>query len=273
MYRSLIVLLCLVVPCGAETWVADFENVIEDQPDFFEFDGAYGPFQWEHLRPRNPPSGFQAPEGDYFSYLGLLDETSHLSQPATVYATDGYATINGGWFMMNPNVPIVLTFNSGQEDMAHVVLSTENPRGWEYVDIGNLPFRSVSFTGCSLWALAGLPITECINNPDLQAQNEVIADGIEFSFFNVEGDANDDGAVDLMDLNGVRNEFGASEPVYDANDDGLADLGDLNAVRNFFGTDVKVPAGAPQSVPEPASFVIASLAIAGLAITRFRRAK
>jgi hypothetical protein len=61
------------------------------------------------------------------------------------------------------------------------------------------------------------------------------------------GDADGDGAVDLEDLNLVRNNFGATgENVPgDANFDGVVDLEDLNAVRNHFGDGQ--PGGAPTS--------------------------
>jgi ELWxxDGT repeat protein len=52
------------------------------------------------------------------------------------------------------------------------------------------------------------------------------------------GDANVDGAVDLTDLNLVRNHFGETgDSPGDTNGDGVVDLTDLNAVRNNFGAD------------------------------------
>ncbi len=52
------------------------------------------------------------------------------------------------------------------------------------------------------------------------------------------GDANNDGQVDLTDLNLVRNNFGATgvNVPGDTNFDEIVDLVDLNAVRNYFGT-------------------------------------
>jgi len=55
------------------------------------------------------------------------------------------------------------------------------------------------------------------------------------------GDTNGDGAVDVTDLNALRNNFGAVEPVGGgvAGDsypfDGVVDINDLNSVRNHFG--------------------------------------
>jgi uncharacterized membrane protein len=66
------------------------------------------------------------------------------------------------------------------------------------------------------------------------------------------GDTNDDGIVDLNDLNNVRNNFGLSGDNVpgDTNGDGVIDLRDLNAVRNNFGRG-----GSP--VPEPSSLALA----------------
>jgi hypothetical protein len=79
------------------------------------------------------------------------------------------------------------------------------------------------------------------------------------------GDANDDGRVDLEDLNAVRNNFGAvgvGKPG-DANVDGLVDLTDLNLVRNHFGS----VQGA--AAPEPAGWALGLLgSVAALAWRR-----
>lgn len=57
------------------------------------------------------------------------------------------------------------------------------------------------------------------------------------------GDTNGDGAVNLVDLNNVRNNFGATGVgvLGDTNGDQTVDLVDLNAVRNNFGAAVPVP--------------------------------
>jgi hypothetical protein len=58
------------------------------------------------------------------------------------------------------------------------------------------------------------------------------------------GDTNDDGVVDLADLNNVRNNFGATGPdvLGDTDGNGVVDLTDLNAVRNNFGATRPAPA-------------------------------
>jgi len=77
----------------------------------------------------------------------------------------------------------------------------------------------------------------------------------------VDGDTNDDGVVDIVDLNNVRNNFGGTG-LGDANGDGSVDINDLNAVRNNFG------AGSPaQAVPEPGTLALAMIGL----IAAFRR--
>jgi hypothetical protein len=89
------------------------------------------------------------------------------------------------------------------------------------------------------------------------------------------GDANQDGVVDLEDLNAVRNHFGESgvEVAGDTNGDGLVDLVDLNNVRNHFGESAN-----PASVPEPSGLILTLvfLVVTVLALVRgarFSRAK
>lgn len=78
-----------------------------------------------------------------------------------------------------------------------------------------------------------------------------------------DGDTDNDGDVDLDDLNAVRNNFGTTgTPGSTAGDaypfDGEVNLDDLNAVRNNFGAT----AGA-NAVPEPGSFALLALAAFG----------
>jgi hypothetical protein len=86
------------------------------------------------------------------------------------------------------------------------------------------------------------------------------------------GDTNGDGAVNLNDLNNVRNFFGNSGAPGIPGDsfpfDGVVNLNDLNAVRNNFG------AGASSApVPEPSTFALATLLGASLAVAKRRRRK
>lgn len=86
----------------------------------------------------------------------------------------------------------------------------------------------------------------------------------------VAGDATGDGAVDLDDLNAVRNNFGAAGVgrAGDADGNGLVNLTDLNLVRNHFG------ASAGAVVPEPASWgLLAVTALSALLTRRRKRAR
>jgi len=88
-------------------------------------------------------------------------------------------------------------------------------------------------------------------------------EGILFNFSatavsDVLGDTNADGAVDLADLNNVRNNFGGADVGDTFPFDGVVDLEDLNAVRNNFG------AGVANAVPEPSSIGLGLLSASGL---------
>jgi len=79
------------------------------------------------------------------------------------------------------------------------------------------------------------------------------------------GDTNDDGVVDITDLNNVRNNFGGTG-LGDTDGNGGVDIVDLNNVRNNFG------AGEPiaSAVPEPATWVLALAGIAAAGLWRRR---
>lgn len=75
---------------------------------------------------------------------------------------------------------------------------------------------------------------EFLNDPDPDPDPDPLA-----------GDTNDDGVVDILDLNNVRNTFGARDEgaLGDTNGDSIVDIADLNNVRNNFGA-VRQPAAA-----------------------------
>lgn len=95
------------------------------------------------------------------------------------------------------------------------------------------------------------------------------------------GDTNYDDRVDLIDLNSVHNNFGASGEG-DSNQDGIVDLFDLNLVRNNFGREgfFSLPpeneVTASGTVPEPATvalLAIGSLGFLGLPHRKGRRSE
>jgi len=74
------------------------------------------------------------------------------------------------------------------------------------------------------------------------------------------GDTDNNGVVDLGDLNNVRNNFGGGG-LGDTNGDGVIDLGDLNNLRNNFGNSLAPPPGSALGalVPEPTSLAVLGL--------------
>ncbi len=90
-------------------------------------------------------------------------------------------------------------------------------------------------------------------------------DGVEFYLLKITaGDANFDGEVSLADLNRIGANFGQAGTwtAGDFNGDGQVTLVDLNALGANFGFDHTAAgaAGAPPSVPEPASGVVLVMA-------------
>lgn len=88
------------------------------------------------------------------------------------------------------------------------------------------------------------------------------------------GDATDDGVIDVNDLNAVRNNFGSGDgsdqtgiPGDSVPYDGFVDIDDLNVVRNNFGAGTS-------AVPEPTgrslAAIVASLAACGTIFRRFQ---
>jgi hypothetical protein len=126
------------------------------------------------------------------------------------------------------------------------------------VDSSNIAYNSARFGGPSSLASAGggalldnvLIQTAPSHNP---------------------GDTNNDGVVDLTDLNNVLNNFGVAGTGNPGDDDGsgTVDLTDLNNVLNNFG--ITYAAAALNVVPEPASLSLLAIGVTAL-LTRRRRA-
>lgn len=87
--------------------------------------------------------------------------------------------------------------------------------------------------------------------------NEAAGGEFSFGFRVLPGDIDRSGTVDLVDLNAVRNNFGAvaTSIFADPSGDGAIELGDLNAVRNNFGAlALPIPPG-PMTGGSPASAI------------------
>lgn len=88
----------------------------------------------------------------------------------------------------------------------------------------------------------------------------------------IPGDTNNDGLVNIDDLNAVLNNFGLGElggppiPGDAFPFDGRVSLDDLNLVHNFFGTSAETAA-----VPEPSTFTLALLMLLVVSVWRKRR--
>ncbi len=81
----------------------------------------------------------------------------------------------------------------------------------------------------------------------------------------IDGDINLDGVVDIFDVNDVSAHWGTFGPAGDANGDGIVDIFDVNLISSNWS----LPGGGSTAVPEPTTWILASLAaLAWIAPTR-----
>jgi hypothetical protein len=120
--------------------------------------------------------------------------------------------------------------------------------GWTGELLLSIPNPSVNPFEFFGWSIAALGNDFVIGAPYAEGGGRVyVIDGVPPR---IEGDANRDGIVNILDLNAVRNDLGLQKNGLgaDANRNGVIDIADLNAVRNHFGEGVV-------NAPEPATWL------------------
>ena len=139
-------------------------------------------------------------------------------------------------------------------------------------------YKAISYTGTLTTGLNGSIVLPAAANNVLYTMTTTIQDpgfiDIHRGFM---GDANDDGTVDVNDLNLVLSNLGTTTSLWTGgNFDGATtiDLTDLNDVLNNLGTSIgsgSAVVGSTSSAPEPTSLGILALGAAAL-IARRRKA-
>jgi hypothetical protein len=81
------------------------------------------------------------------------------------------------------------------------------------------------------------------------------------------GDVNDDGFVDIFDVNLVSSHWGETGPVGDANGDMTVDIFDVNLISANWSP---AGAGATVGVPEPTTGAMLALGLLCIVAARFR---
>jgi sialidase-1 len=81
------------------------------------------------------------------------------------------------------------------------------------------------------------------------------------------GDVNNDGFVDIFDVNVVSANWGTAGPAGDANGDGNVDIFDINLISSNWSPPAG--GGAESAVPEPATWI--SLMLSAMALVAYRR--
>lgn len=163
---------------------------------------------------------------------------------------------------------VTVDFVEGGGNVSLTLLDSTD--GLETVVFNDLFVAGLSFTGSARAAFAartgGAADHHDIDNVAIDWDAQVVT--------GQDGDTDDDGDVDLDDLNGVRNNFGAlgaSDGSLDGDAfpfDGTVDLDDLNGVRNNFGA-----VGGANAVPEPGSLALAAMTAIGLGFVARRRGR
>lgn len=81
----------------------------------------------------------------------------------------------------------------------------------------------------------------------------------------LQGDVNFDGVVNIFDINLVSSHWNEGGPAGDANGDAVVNIFDINLISSHWNESVP---GSATAVPEPASYVLAGMALVGLFVMR-----
>jgi len=184
------------------------------------------------------------------SYIDPIHEYDHSGAP------DGGFAITGGYVYRGGAMPFL--------DGTYFFADYISDQVWTFRYDGETKTEFQNRTN-SIHPTAG--VVDRISSFGEDASGElymVSLAGDVFKLVPLWGDVDDNGVVDLVDLNNVRNNFGAAGGPGDTNLDGIVDIVDLNNVRNGFG------ASRALGVPEPSSWSLALLLLCATPLTRRR---
>jgi len=219
-----------------------------------ESSGGNQPF--DNLQPSLGLHYLIATQGNFPSPLDSPDNETFLGEVtlfAGNFAPRGWALAEGQLLPISQNQALFSLLGTSYGGDGQVTFALPDLRGRTALHAGSGPWELGEFVGEEQHALT---LDEL---PPHQHQ------------LFTPGDTDQDGDVDVTDLNNVLNNFGnAGNPVLGdtAPFDGIVSVSDLNAVRNNFGT---MPDS--QFVPEPASCLLALIAMlcvaSGTFVSRF----
>ncbi len=224
---------------------------------------------------------YGSPTGE--KYQGIVEYTGPQNNLVLVVdpATGNSVLQNQSQFTVNMDVYTIASASGSLNVSGWDSLEDQNVGAWEEANPTATRLTELNPTGASTLASGASfslgNLFSTTGTPDLTLEF-ALSDGrrvvgvVEYGLPDLGqvGDTDNDGDVDLDDLNAVRNNFGAAGPAPLPGDtfpfDGTVDLDDLNAVRNNFG------ATAGSAVPEPSAGALALVVIGAMFAWRRRAA-